>query len=143
MLDATIKTQLRPYLERLQRPHRTDRDARRQRQGGRKCARCSTTSPRCRQGQRRTTAATRVAFVRRRRQAKRRASVLRRHPDGPRIHSLVLALLQVGGHPPKVEPEAMIEQIKAIPASSISKPSFSLSCHNCPDVVQALNRCRC
>jgi alkyl hydroperoxide reductase subunit F len=59
-------------------------------------------------------------------------------PMGYEFTSLVLALLQSGGHPPKVEAE-LIEQIKAIPGSFRFETFISLSCHNCPDVVQALN----
>ena len=62
-------------------------------------------------------------------------------PLGHEFTSLVLALLQTGGHPPKVDAE-VIEQIRAIPAASGAfrfETFISLSCHNCPDVVQALN----
>ncbi len=59
-------------------------------------------------------------------------------PMGHEFTSLVLALLQAGGHPPKVE-AAMIEQIKAIQGTFRFETFISLSCHNCPDVVQALN----
>jgi alkyl hydroperoxide reductase subunit F len=57
---------------------------------------------------------------------------------GHEFTSLVLALLQTGGHPPKVD-AAVIEQIKALPGSFRFETYISLSCHNCPDVVQALN----
>jgi len=50
----------------------------------------------------------------------------------------VLALLQVGGHPSKTAPE-VIEQIKALDGDYRFETYFSLSCQNCPDVVQALN----
>ncbi|MBX3599905.1 MAG: alkyl hydroperoxide reductase subunit F [Rubrivivax sp.] len=63
-------------------------------------------------------------------------------PMGHEFTSLVLALLQAGGHPPKVEPE-VIEQIRALtPADGgdfVFETWMSLTCHNCPDVVQALN----
>ncbi len=59
-------------------------------------------------------------------------------PMGHEFTSLVLALLQTGGHPPKVEP-AIIDQIKALPGDFKFETYISLSCHNCPDVVQALN----
>ena len=59
-------------------------------------------------------------------------------PLGHEFTSLVLALLQAGGHPPKVEPE-VIEQVKALDADFNFEVFMSLSCHNCPDVVQALN----
>ncbi|MCL6262437.1 alkyl hydroperoxide reductase subunit F [Craterilacuibacter sp. RT1T] len=59
-------------------------------------------------------------------------------PMGHEFTSLVLALLQSGGHPPKVD-AAIIEQIRALPAGAHFETFVSLSCHNCPDVVQALN----
>jgi len=59
-------------------------------------------------------------------------------PMGHEFTSLVLALLQVGGHPSKTAPE-VIEQIKNIEGEYYFETYFSLSCQNCPDVVQALN----
>jgi alkyl hydroperoxide reductase subunit F len=59
-------------------------------------------------------------------------------PMGHEFTSLVLALLQVGGYPPKVE-EAVLQQIRALPGDYEFEIYVSLSCHNCPDVVQALN----
>ena len=63
-------------------------------------------------------------------------------PLGHEFTSLVLALLQAGGHPPKVEAE-LAAQIRAIDPGEGRTLRFetwmSLSCHNCPDVVQALN----
>ena len=57
-------------------------------------------------------------------------------PMGHEFTSLVLALLWTGGHPPKVEPQ-VIEQIQALDADMKFEVYMSLSCHNCPDVVQA------
>ncbi len=59
-------------------------------------------------------------------------------PMGHEFTSLVLALLQAGGHPPKVSP-ALLEQIRALETDLEFETYISLSCHNCPDVVQALN----
>lgn len=59
-------------------------------------------------------------------------------PMGHEFTSLVLALLQVGGYPPKVE-EAVLQQIRALQGDFEFEIYVSLSCHNCPDVVQALN----
>ncbi|MCE2660998.1 MAG: alkyl hydroperoxide reductase subunit F [Rubrivivax sp.] len=61
-------------------------------------------------------------------------------PMGHEFTSLVLALLQAGGHPPKVE-QALIDQVKALaPAQDLVFETWmSLTCHNCPDVVQAFN----
>ena len=59
-------------------------------------------------------------------------------PSGHEFTSFVLALLQAGGHPLKIDAEK-IEQIKNIQGKFHFKTYISLSCHNCPDVVQALN----
>ncbi|OEC35257.1 alkyl hydroperoxide reductase subunit F [Pseudomonas cuatrocienegasensis] len=59
-------------------------------------------------------------------------------PMGHEFTSLVLALLQVGGHPSKTAVE-VIEQVKGIEGEFNFETYFSLSCQNCPDVVQALN----
>jgi NADH-dependent peroxiredoxin subunit F len=59
-------------------------------------------------------------------------------PLGHEFTSLVLALLQVSGRAPKVD-EKVIEQIKNIQGEYHFESYISLSCHNCPDVVQALN----
>jgi alkyl hydroperoxide reductase subunit F len=59
-------------------------------------------------------------------------------PMGHEFTSLVLALLQVGGYPPKVE-QALLEQIRALDTDLDFEVYVSLTCHNCPDVVQALN----
>jgi NADH-dependent peroxiredoxin subunit F len=63
-------------------------------------------------------------------------------PMGHEFTSLVLALLQAGGHPPKVEAD-VIEQIKALKSEDgkdmVFETYMSLTCHNCPDVVQAFN----
>ncbi len=59
-------------------------------------------------------------------------------PMGHEFTSLVLALLQAGGHPPKAD-AALIEQIKALEGDFNFEVYISLSCQNCPDVVQALN----
>jgi NADH-dependent peroxiredoxin subunit F len=57
-------------------------------------------------------------------------------PLGHEFTSLVLALLWTGGHPPKVDAE-VLKQIKAIEGDHHFEVYVSLSCHNCPDVVQA------
>jgi alkyl hydroperoxide reductase subunit F len=59
-------------------------------------------------------------------------------PLGHEFTSLVLALLQVGGHPSKASQDT-IEQIKLLDGTFEFETYFSLSCQNCPDVVQALN----
>jgi alkyl hydroperoxide reductase subunit F len=59
-------------------------------------------------------------------------------PMGHEFTSLVLALLQVGGHPVKLD-DAVIEQIRSLDGEYQFETYFSLSCQNCPEVVQALN----
>ncbi|PAF23153.1 alkyl hydroperoxide reductase subunit F [Terribacillus saccharophilus] len=59
-------------------------------------------------------------------------------PLGHEFTSLVLALLQVSGRAPKVD-EKLINQIKNIKGEFHFESYISLTCHNCPDVVQALN----
>jgi alkyl hydroperoxide reductase subunit F len=59
-------------------------------------------------------------------------------PLGHEFTSLVLALLQVSGRAPKVE-DSVIEQVKKLKGEYRFETYISLSCHNCPEVVQALN----
>jgi len=59
-------------------------------------------------------------------------------PLGHEFTSLVLALLHTGGHPPKLDP-GIIEQIKALNGPLHFETYITMTCHNCPDGVQALN----
>lgn len=59
-------------------------------------------------------------------------------PLGHEFTSLVLALLQVSGRAPKVD-QKVIDQVKSIKGDYHFESYISLTCHNCPDVVQALN----
>jgi alkyl hydroperoxide reductase subunit F len=59
-------------------------------------------------------------------------------PLGHEFTSLVLALLWTGGHPPKVEQD-VLDAIRALDGDFNFEVYMSLSCHNCPDVVQALS----
>lgn len=59
-------------------------------------------------------------------------------PMGHEFTSLVLALLQVGGHEIKMD-QMVVNQIQSIDQDLLFETYFSLSCQNCPDVVQALN----
>ncbi len=61
-------------------------------------------------------------------------------PMGHEFTSLVLALLQVGGHPPRIDAD-VIQQVKELDIDGELRfeTYFSQSCQNCPDVVQALN----
>jgi alkyl hydroperoxide reductase subunit F len=139
MLDAAIKTQLAAYLEKLQQPIELVAsldDSAAARQMGELLADIAALSPKV--GVRTDGAdARRPSFsVGRPGQPHRiRFAGL---PMGHEFTSLILALLQAGGHPPKVD-AALIERIKAIPGEFRFETFISLSCHNCPDVVQALN----
>ena len=59
-------------------------------------------------------------------------------PMGHEFTSLVLALLQVGGHPSKATQD-VIEQVRNLEGDFRFETFMSLSCHSCPDTVQALN----
>lgn len=59
-------------------------------------------------------------------------------PMGHEFTSFILALLQVSGRAPKID-DALIQQIKSIDRELAFETYVSLTCHNCPDVVQALN----
>ncbi len=139
MLDANIKAQLKAYLEKLQRPIELvasfDDSLKAQEMRGLLVDIAELSSK---------------ISLRENGSATRRPSFAIGLPgETPRIHfagipmgheftSLVLALLQTGGHPPKVE-QSVIEQIKALPGNFKFETYISLTCHNCPDVVQALN----
>ena len=139
MLDATIKAQLKAYLERLQRPIELvaslDDSAKGQELHGLLTDIAELSD--------------KVALRTNGQHALRPSFGVAEPGEAPRIHfagipmgheftSLVLALLQTGGHPPKVD-AAVIEQIKTLPGKFEFETFISLSCHNCPDVVQALN----
>src|SRR3546814_10168854 len=59
-------------------------------------------------------------------------------PMGHEFTSLILALLHVGGHPPKEDAE-LLDAVRTLEGDFVFETFFSLSCQNCPDVVQALN----
>ena len=59
-------------------------------------------------------------------------------PLGHEFTSLILALLHVGGHPPKEDAD-LLDQARALDGPLHFETFFSLTCQNCPDVVQALN----
>ena len=59
-------------------------------------------------------------------------------PMGHEFTSLILALLHVGGHPPREDAE-LLDAVRALEGDFTFETFFSLSCQNCPDVVQALN----
>ena len=139
MLDTTIQAQLKAYLERLQRPVELvasldDSDkAQEMRSLLDDIAALSDKVSIRNDGQHRLRPSFGIAEA---------GHAPRIHfaglPMGHEFTSLVLALLQTGGHPPKVE-QTVIDQIKALPGPFDFETFISLSCHNCPDVVQALN----
>ncbi|NUN61153.1 MAG: thioredoxin family protein, partial [Burkholderiaceae bacterium] len=140
MLDDTLKTQLKAYLERLQRPVElvaTLDD--------------SATSNELRELLEDIRAQSdKITVVEKNDPGVRKPSFLITNPGvdtgvrfagvplGHEFTSLVLALLHVGGHPSK-EAADLLEQIKGLDGDYHFETYYSLSCHNCPDVVQALN----
>lgn len=137
MLDATLKSQLQAYLGKLQRPIRLiaslDDSAKSAELRGLLQDIASLSAL--------------VSFDDSGSDARKPSFVIAREgestgvrfagiPLGHEFTSLVLALLWTGGHPPKVEAE-VIEQIKALDGEYNFEVYMSLSCHNCPDVVQA------
>ena len=139
MLDDAIQSQLKAYLERLQRPIEliaSLNDSASSQEMHRLLTDIAALSDK-------------VSLRTDGSNARRPSFAVAQPGETPRIHfaglpmgheftSLVLALLQTGGHPPKVEP-AVIDQIQALPGEFQFETFISLSCHNCPDVVQALN----
>ena len=139
MLDANIKSQLKAYLEKLQTPIELvaslDDSAAAQEMRGllTDISELSTKVSLREDGD----AARRPSFAIGRPGETARISFAGL-PMGHEFTSLILALLQTGGHPPKVNAD-VIEQIKALPGNFRFETYISLSCHNCPDVVQAMN----
>ncbi len=139
MLDSTLKTQLQSYLERLVQPIELiasldDRSASAEmRELLHEVAELSPKITLRTDG----TAERRPSF-----QITRAGQDMQLHfaaiPMGHEFTSLVLALLHAGGHPPKVDAD-LIEQTRALDSDFSFETYISLSCHNCPDVVQALN----
>ncbi|MQY50384.1 alkyl hydroperoxide reductase subunit F [Rhodocyclus gracilis] len=139
MLDATIKTQLQAYLTRLVQPIELVASLDDSAKGAEMRALLDDIA-----------ALSDKVSVRSDGKAARRPSFgIAAAGQTPRIHfagipmgheftSLVLALLQSGGHPPKLDAD-LIAQIKGLSGSFRFETFISLSCHNCPDVVQALN----
>jgi alkyl hydroperoxide reductase subunit F len=140
MLDATLQSQLKTYLERVTRPIQITAHA----DGGAKSQEMLELLETL------VSLSNQITLDVRRDGAERTPSFALTTP-GQDIHlafaglpmgheftSLVLALLQVGGHPSKATAE-VIEQVQALEGDYTFETYFSLSCQNCPDVVQALN----
>lgn len=139
MLDANLKTQLQSYLEKLRQPielaatlNATDLSAELDALLAEVAAQSDKIS------YRRDGSAERAPSFEIRRLDSEIAVAFAGIPLGHEFTSLVLALLQVGGHPPRID-EALIAQIRALEGEYRFETYFSQSCHNCPDVVQALN----
>jgi alkyl hydroperoxide reductase subunit F len=140
MLDANLKTQLKGYLERVTQPIEIVASL----DSGEKSFEL--------QGLLREVAelSTHITVIERADDAERKPSFSINRPGeqtgirfaaipmGHEFTSLVLALLQVGGHPLKLEAD-VIEQIRNLDGDYTFDSYISLSCQNCPDVVQALN----
>ncbi len=140
MLDQDLKDQLKAYLERLQRPVAIVASV----DDGAKSAEMLELLEDIR-GQ-----SPKITLEVRRDDAERKPSFALTSPGhdihvrfaglpmGHEFTSLVLALLQVGGHPSKAAAD-LLEQVRALDGEFLFETYFSLSCQNCPDVVQALN----
>ncbi len=140
MLDATLKFQLKAYLEKLTRPIELvgsvdDGDA--SREMLELLEEIAALSLLVTVEQRRDDAELKPSFAVRRPGADARVRFAG-IPMGHEFSSLVLALLQVGGHPSKVD-ESLQHQIRALDGEYRFETFISLGCQLCPDVVQALN----
>ncbi|KAF1026129.1 MAG: Alkyl hydroperoxide reductase subunit F [Burkholderia plantarii] len=140
MLDANLKTQLKAYLDKITRPIELVAsldDGAKSQELSALLNEIASLSPR-------------VSVIEKRDDAERKPSFSIGEPGkatgirfagipmGHEFTSLVLALLQVGGHPLKLD-DATIEQIRNLEGEFSFETYFSLSCQNCPEVVQALN----
>ena len=140
MLDANLKTQLKTYLEKLTRPIELVASVDDSAKSQELLALLNDIA----------SLSARVTVIERRGDAERKPSFSIGEPGkdtgirfagipmGHEFTSLVLALLQVGGHPVKLD-DAVIEQIRELDGDYRFETYISLSCQNCPEVVQALN----
>jgi alkyl hydroperoxide reductase subunit F len=140
MLEANLKTQLKAYLEKVSRPI--------------EIVASLDDSPKSVELkdllQEIATLSDRIAVIEKRDDDQRKPSFSIGEPGKPtgirfagipmghEFTSLVLALLQTGGHPVKLD-DAVIEQIRSLDGDYQFETYISLSCQNCPEVVQALN----
>ncbi|MEM6790124.1 MAG: alkyl hydroperoxide reductase subunit F [Myxococcota bacterium] len=141
MLDDAIKTQLKDYLGRLSAPlqltHFAD-DSEASGKMGQLLADIAGASERVTVVEKRGDAAERTPSFAIHRPDEAPRVRFAGLPLGHELTSLVLALLHVGGHPPKVD-EATLKQVEALEGDYRFESYFNVSCQNCPDVVQALN----
>jgi len=140
MLDASLKTQLQAYLEKVTRPIEitASLDASDASQETRELlADLAALSPQIRVTESQDDAHRKPSFA----LGSPGQDIHLRFagvPMGHEFTSLVLALLQVGGHPSKLGQD-VIEQIRDLDGDYKFETYFSLTCQSCPDVVQALN----
>jgi alkyl hydroperoxide reductase subunit F len=140
MLDANLKTQLKAYLEKVSRPIEIVASVDDSAKSQEMLALLNDIA----------TLSERVSVIERRGDDERKPSFSIGEPGkaagirfagipmGHEFTSLVLALLQTGGHPIKLD-DAVIQQIRELDGDFAFETYFSLSCQNCPEVVQALN----
>jgi NADH-dependent peroxiredoxin subunit F len=140
MLDTQLKSQLQGYLERITQPVEiiaSADDSEKSQEMLELLNDIESTSALVKLDPIRDAAAIKPSFALRRPGAApqvRFAGV----PMGHEFTSLVLALLQTGGYPPKID-DALAEQIRNLEGDYDFETFVSLTCQSCPDVVQALN----
>jgi len=140
MLDSNLKTQLKSYLERISQPVEivaSVDDGDKSREMLELLTDIESVSPLIKIAVRRDDAEVKPSFALRSPGAEPRVRFAGL-PMGHEFTSLVLALLQTGGHPPKVE-AALVETIRGLDIDCHFETFVSLTCQSCPDVVQALN----
>ena len=138
MLDASLKAQLKGYLEKITQPVELVASL----DGGAKSqelqellAEVANLSDKITLTQGDEARKPSFAIVRRNSDVAVRFAGL---PMGHEFNSLVLALLQVGGYPSKTAAD-VVAQVQALDGDYHFETYFSQSCQNCPDVVQSLN----
>ena len=140
MLDADLKTQLKGYLERLTHPVEivaSCDDSDESREMLDLIEEIAALSPLVSLAPVADEAAAKPSFALRRpgKEPHVRFAGL---PMGHEFTSLVLALLQAGGYAPKAPPQ-VLERVRSLSGELNFETFVSLSCQNCPEVVQALN----
>ena len=143
MLDANLKTQLKSYMERITQPIEIvaflDDGAKSQElRGLLKDIEASSAQIAYVEHRGAETGSARVPSFELRRVGSEVGVTFAGIPMGHEFTSLVLALLQVGGYPAKIEAD-VADQIRHLEGDYVFETYMSLSCQNCPDVVQALN----
>src|SRR5690242_398401 len=139
MLDANLSAQLKAYLEKVTQPIEIVESL----DGGAKSAELHELLEEI------TALSDQITLVRRDDDARKPSFAINRKgtdvgvrfagiPLGHEFTSLVLALLQVGGHPPKIDAD-LANQVRDLEGEFRFETYMSLSCQSCPDTVQALN----